>query len=190
MAATASKTDEVLASARKELEAQLAVVREELSRITAEERMLTQALASLDGDSRSAQTDGSTSNRAERSRTARSRSSSRKTASGRTRRRGASKSTAERVDQLRGLLAEGPRSRTDLAAALKVSPGRVQQLLAELGSSVSSQPDPNQRRGKLWVLAGSGDGAGGEVSARRRRSGRAKGTSTRKPRARRKQSAR
>lgn len=154
MAATVSKTDEVLASARKELQAQLAVVREELSRLTAEERALTQALTSLDGDSGSTQTDASTSNRGERSRARRTRSSRRKTATGRRRRRGQSKSTAERVEELRGLLAQGPRSRADLAAALKVSPARVQQLLAELGSSVSSQPDPNQRRGKLWILAG------------------------------------
>ncbi len=153
MAAAVSKTNEVLASARKELQAQLAVVREDLSRLTAEERALTQALTSLDGDSGSAQTGASTSNRGERSPAGRTRSSRRKTASGRTRRRGQSKSTAERVEELRGLLAQGPHSRADLAAALRVSPARVQQLLGELGSSVSSQPDPNQRRGKLWVLA-------------------------------------
>jgi predicted ArsR family transcriptional regulator len=153
MPATANKTEEVLASARKELEAQLAVVREELSRLTAEESALTQALTSLDGEGRSAQTDASTSNRGEGSRAASVTSTSRKTATGRRRRRGQSKSTAERVEELRALLTEGPRSRADLAAALKVSPARVQQLLAELGSSVSSQRDPNQRRGKLWVLA-------------------------------------
>src|SRR5919202_2094485 len=153
MPATANRTEEVLASARKELEAQLAVVREELSRLTAEESALTQALTSLDGEGRSAQTDASTSNRGEGSRAGSVTSTSRKTATGRRRRRGQSKSTAERVEELRALLTEGPRSRADLAAALKVSPARVQQLLAELGSSVSSQRDPNQRRGKLWVLA-------------------------------------
>ena len=57
------------------------------------------------------------------------------------------------------MLANGPKSRNDLAAALTVSPARVQQLLAELGSSVSSQPDPGQRQGKLWTLKGAGDGA-------------------------------
>ncbi len=154
MAASATKTDEVLAAARKQLEAQLAVVREELSRLTSEERALTQALTSLDGEGRSAQTDASTSNRGDRSRAAKRGSPSRRTATARRRRRGQSKPTADRVEELRGLLAEGPRSRADLAAALKVSPARVQQLLVELGSSVSSRPDPNQRRGKLWVLGG------------------------------------
>ena len=56
--------------------------------------------------------------------------------------------------ELSQLLTEGAKSRKDLAAALKVSPARVQQLLNELGSSVSSQPDPNEPRAKLWSLNG------------------------------------
>ena len=50
MATTRKNTDDVLASARKELQAQLAVVRDEMSRLAAEEHALTQALSSLDGD--------------------------------------------------------------------------------------------------------------------------------------------
>ena len=155
------KTDDVLASARREFEAQLAVVREQIARLTAEEHALAVAASSLDGGNPATTAIGTVTKQAP-SRTAKSQastSSTRKPADRRRRRRVASKSTAERVSELRALLAEGPKSRNDLAAALKVSPARVQQLLAELGSSVSSQPDPNQRRGKLWSLDGSGNGA-------------------------------
>ena len=190
MASSGSKTDEVLASARSELQAQLGVVREELARLAAEERTLTQALSSLDGDSSSSASNASASPRPSRSRASKGRSSTRKATSGRRRRRrGASKSTADRVEELRGLLADGPRSRGDLAAALKVSPARVQQLLAELGSSVSSQQDPNQRRGKLWRLTGGGNGASSERSTGARSGGGAESPPTRKPAARRKQAA-
>lgn len=71
------------------------------------------------------------------------------------------------MNELRGLLGEGPRSRNDLAAALNVSPARVQQLLAEFGSAVSSQPDPGQRRGKLWSLKGSANAEGAKAAASR-----------------------
>ena len=156
MADTRKKTNDVLASARSDLQAQLAVVRGEMSRLAAEEHALTHALSNLDGDGTSPSTTATTAGTRGRSRTAKGstrRKSTRKAARGR-RRSGASKSTADRVSELQGLLGDGPKSRNDLAAALKVSPARVQQLLADLGSLVSSQPDPKQRRGKLWVLAG------------------------------------
>ncbi len=163
MAGKPRKTDEVLASARKDLQAQLAVVQGELGRLVAEERALTEALSSMDGDGASSSSKASASGTAAQSGTAKRsarRSSTRKSgAGGRRRRRGASKSTADRVKELEGLLGDGPRSRNDLAAALGVSPARVQQLLAELGGSVSSEPDPGQRRGKLWSLKGGGNGA-------------------------------
>ena len=49
MASTHTKTDQVLAAARKDLEAQLAVVREQIERLAAEEHALTHAVSSLDG---------------------------------------------------------------------------------------------------------------------------------------------
>lgn len=169
MATTRSKTDEVLAAARKDLEAQLAVVREQIARLAAEELALTHALSSLDGANPATSSAGTTRNRGTQARTEKrqgGRASARKASSRRGRRPGrASKPTADRLNELRGLLADGPKSRTELAAALKVSPARVQQLLAELGESVSSLPDPNQRRGKLWSLEG--DGSGGDAAAKR-----------------------
>jgi hypothetical protein len=152
--AVSRKTDEVLASARTELEAQLVVVRDEIARLTAEEQALTHAVSNLNGGNPATSAEGSVRTRAtSRKPRARRAAGTRKSARGR-RRGGATKTTAERVEELRGLLADGPKSRNDLAAALKVSPPRVQQLLAELGSAVASQPDPNQRRGKLWSLKG------------------------------------
>ena len=186
MAVTARKTDEVLASARRELQAQLGVVLEELARLANEERTLTQALSSINGGASSSATDGSGSSRQTTARASKSRRSARKPTSGR-RKRGGTKSTADRVEELRGLLADGPRSRGDLAAALKVSPARVQQLLAQLGSSVSSQPDPNNGQVKLWTLTAGGNGASAEAP-RTGSKGGAKG-SRRKPAARRKQAA-
>ena len=50
MAATRRKTDDVLATARKDLQIQLAVVREEIGRLATEERALIQALSSLNGE--------------------------------------------------------------------------------------------------------------------------------------------
>ena len=132
----------------------------EMSGLAAEEHALTQALASLDGDGASSPP-ASASNAADRPRAGNSRTRRPTRSAGtsrRRRRRGASKSTADRMNELRELLADGPKSRNELAAALKVSPARVQQLLAELGSSVSSQPGPEQRRGKLWTLT-AGNGA-------------------------------
>lgn len=161
MAVTRRKTNEVLASARRDVEAQLAVVRDELSRLSSEEAALTQALSSLvgNGGSSGAATKSNGDARAGATPSSPARSSTRKAATGRRRRRrGTSKSTADRVNELRELLADGPKSRSDLATALAVSPARVQQLLAELGGSVSSQPDPEQRRGKLWSLKGSANG--------------------------------
>jgi hypothetical protein len=161
MAASASqrKIDQVLTSARKELESQLGVVRAEMARLAADEQELTAALANLS-------TDGSAST--SRDGASRRRSSSRKQAAKRSRRSGngrraggrraASKSTAERVEEVRALLADGPKSRNELAAALKVSPARVQQLLGELGGSVSSQPD-GDKRAKLWTISGASDRA-------------------------------
>ena len=191
MAATRRKTDDVLATARKELQAQLAVVREEIGRLAAEERALTQALSSLNGDSASSSTTAPAAKVADSSATAKSSASTgraRKRSTSR-RRRGASKSTIDRVNELKRLLAEGPKSRNDLAAALKVSPARVQQLLAELGSSVSSEPNPAQRQGKLWTLTGGGNGASAAKPTGRRSSARTKGTSPRKAAARRKRPA-
>jgi hypothetical protein len=179
--ATRRKIDQVLASARKDLEAQLGVVRAEMARLTAEERELTQTLASLG-------TDGGPSapTRASAKRPASARNGKpRRGATGRRprSRRTASKSTAERVDELRALLAEGPRSRGDLAASLKVSPARVQQLLGELGSSVSSQP-ASDRRGKLWSIRDAENGARADKPQAGRGRGKAKRSSGEKPRAR------
>ncbi len=152
MATAGRKTDEVLAAARNELQAQLGVVREEQARLAAEEAALTHALSSLNGGGSPSADRSAGGGGASRSRAAKPKGR----ASGRRRRRrGSAKSTADRVEELRALLVDGPRSRNDLAAALEVSPARVQQLLAELGSSVSSQPDPERGQGKLWALKGS-----------------------------------
>lgn len=170
MATIATRTDQVLASARKDLDAQLKVVRSEIERLQGEERQLTQALSSLDGGPAAASNGADRPRRSSPARGAtRSRRASTRKASGRRRpRRGGGKPTAERVEELRGLLVDGPKSRGDLAAALKVSPARVQQLLAELGSSVSSRPDPNHRRSKLWSLDGRANGAGAKRGSGRR----------------------
>jgi len=192
MTVTAKKTGEVLAAARKDLEAQLALVREEIARLGAEELALTSAVSSLNGDSTSSPSAPRAGRAGGQGGTAQgsTRRSSARKAPRRRRPRGASKSTAERVKELEGLLADGPKSRTDLAKALKVSPARVQQLLAELGGSVSSQRDPGQRQGKLWTLkAGSGNGASAAKPTARRSTRGAKGVSTRKPSARRKPAA-
>ena len=191
MATTPKKTDEVLASARKDLQAQLAVVRDEMGRLAGEERALTQALSSLDGDGSSSRSAATRAAKVAggpppgKSSTRRS-SAGNPGASRRRRRRGGTKSTADRLSELEGLLSDGPKSRNDLAAALKLSPARVQQLLSELGGKVSSQPAPQQRQGKLWTLAGRGNGASAAKPTRRRSSGKAKST-TRKPAARSKQ---
>jgi len=192
MAATHRKTDEVLAAARTELEAQLALVREQIARLNAEELALTHAISSLDGGSPARSSAGATSKRAVRSPTAKRQRSkgTRRASSTRRRRSQASKSTTERVDELRGLLSDGPKSRSDLAAALKVSPARVQQLLGELGSSVSSQRDPSQRRGKLWSLKGGGNGEGAAKAAAKRGAESAKADSPPKPSGRPKKAAR
>jgi chromosome segregation ATPase len=191
MASTHTKTDEVLAAARKDLEAQLALVREQIERLAAEELALTHAISSLDGGNPATSSAGAISRRA--AAPARkgqgTKGSARKGSSRQRRRRGASKSTAERINELRELLADGPKSRADLAAALNVSSARVQQLLVELGGSVSSQPDPRQRRGKLWSLKGAGNGAGATKPASQARSQSAKAVSRRKPSARRTKAA-
>ncbi len=191
MATTHTKTDEVLAAARKELEAQLAVVREEIERLAAEELALTHAISSLDGGNPATTSAGATGKRAAApARKGEGTKGSAGKGSRRSRRpRGASKSTAERVNELRELLAEGPKSRADLAAALNVSPARIQQLLAELGGSVSSQPDPEQRRGKLWSLKGAGNGVGATKSATKGASKSAKAESRGKRSARRTKAA-
>lgn len=182
MASTAAQTDEVLATARKELQAQLELVRAELTRLTADERALTTALESLDGAGSPAAGDGG--NRRRRSRsgpaTRTRKASTRKASSARRTRRAPSKSTAERVEELRGQLADGPKSRSDLSAALNVSPARVQQLLAELGSSVTSKPvGDGARGGKVWSLASGSNGTGAAKATRRRNGARAKTTSGR-----------
>ena len=121
MAATRRKTEDVLSTARKDLQAQLAVVREEIGRLAAEERALTQALSNLDGDSASSSTTAPAANVADSTRTAKRSASTgraRKRSTSRRRRRGSSKSTADRVNELQWLLADGPKSRNDLAAAL------------------------------------------------------------------------
>lgn len=191
--ATRKKTDAVLAAARKEMQAQLAVVREEMSRLASEERALAQALSSIDGPSgagssakapASAETaSGSPAKQARR------KSPTRKAGTGRRRRARASKSSAERLEELKGLLVDGPRSRNDLAAALKVSPARVQQLLAELGGAVSSEPDPGRSQGKLWSLNGSADRKSAVKPATKGSGARASSASARKRSARRKAAA-
>lgn len=185
MPITPRKTNEVLDSARKDLQAQLDLVRDEMGRLAAEEHALTQALSSLNGGSTpSSSAPAPARSPGEQARTAKgsaAKRSARSTATRRRRRpRNASKSTPDRVKDLQGLLADGPKSRTQLAAALKVSPARVQQLLAELGSAVSSQPDPAQRQGKLWSLKGSGNGAGAAKRTAKGGSTPTKGAATRK----------
>src|ERR687894_566771 len=103
MASTHTKTDEVLAAARKDLETQLAVVREQIARLAAEELALTHAISSLDGGDPATSSAGATSKSA--AAPARkgqgTKGSARKGSSRQRRRRGASKSTAERVNELR-----------------------------------------------------------------------------------------
>jgi hypothetical protein len=154
--AVSRKTEDVLASARKDLGAQLADVRDEIARLTVEEHALTQALSSLDGANPSISGSGKVKVPA-KARTGRQTASRTRKPAPR-RRGGATKSTAERLDELQGILMDGPKSRADLAAALKVSPPRIQQLLSELGSSVTSEPDPDHSRGKLWGLKPTGNG--------------------------------
>jgi plasmid maintenance system antidote protein VapI len=182
--ATTPKTDEVLASARKDLQAQLDVVRGEISRLAAEDHALTVALSSLDGNGASARARvrGSGESEAVPAAKASTRPSARgrKATTRRGRRRATGKSTADRIEELRGLLADGPKSRSELAGALGVSPARVQQLLAALGSAVSSRPHPEQRQGKLWALAGQGNGASAAKPAKKPSSGKRKRTSSRK----------
>jgi len=181
MAATTT-TDEVLSSARQDLQAQLSVVRDELARLSTEERTLSQALSALEGPKAAAGTNGgATESKPRTSATQRKRSARKPAARGR-RRRSTNKSTGDRVQELRGLLGEGPKSRNDLAAALKVSPARVQQLLAELGGSVSSQPDPSNGRARLWSLKGSGNGASSGKRAASSGGRQRRGTAGRRPR--------
>jgi hypothetical protein len=177
---TRRKIDQVLASARKHLEAQLDVVRADMARLAAEERELTAALGNLAADGTSASLTGAPSKRQQRS-PAKSgtRRSTRRNRNRPRRGDGASKSTAERMEEVRGLLVAGPKSRTDLAAALKVSPARVQQLLEGLGDSVTSRPDPD-RRGKLWSIKGASTAASAAKPQRGRR--QAKRASAAKPR--------
>lgn len=159
--ATRQKIDQVLASARKDLEAQLEVVRAEMARLAAEEQELTATLESLKADGRpSSTTSAGNGQRRASTRTGGARKRAAAKADGRRvrGRRMANKSTAERVEELRTVLAEGPKSRADLAAALKISPARVQQLLGELGRAVGSQP-ATHGRGKLWRIKDGGDGA-------------------------------
>lgn len=183
MALTRRKTEEVLAAARRDLQAQLAVVRSEIARLGAEEDALTGALASLNGASSSpAAATGKADGRPRAPKKSAARRSIRKASSGQRRRpRGPSKPTADRVKELQALLADGAKSRNALAAALKVSPARVQQLLSELGGAVSSQPDPAQRQGKLWSLKSSGNGATAAKPTPKRSTRTPKAASARKP---------
>jgi hypothetical protein len=182
--ATSRRIDEVLAAARKDLEAQLDTVRSEIARLAAEEQQLTATLASLQPNRSSSSGTPDGGGRRSSSRNANSTKGKARSTGGRRARsrRTASKPTAERLEELRALLASGPKSRTDLAAALKVSPARVQQLLGGLGTSVSSQPD-GDKRGKLWSINDAGNGAS---AAKPRKRGRrpAKGGAPAKPRAR------
>ncbi len=61
--ATTRKTDQVIASARKELEAQLTAVRDEIARLTAEERALTHAVSNFDGGNPATSAAGTASKR-------------------------------------------------------------------------------------------------------------------------------
>jgi hypothetical protein len=184
VSSTRQKIDQVLASARKDLEVQLGVVRADMARLIAEEQELIAALGNLARDGKAPEPgraagkprSRSSSKAAGRKATARNGSRPR-------RRRGASKPTAERVEQLRTVLAEGPASRSDLAASLKVSPARVQQLLEELGSSVSSRPNPGDRRGKLWGIKGARNGASAPKRPSRRSARQGKAAPATKPRA-------
>src|SRR4051794_11194060 len=107
MAGNRKKTGDVIAAARRDLKAQLKVVREEVGRLGGEERALTRALASLKGGGArpSSRAAASASADAEAIAKPHSRPRSARKASSRRRRRprAASKSTAERVEELRGL---------------------------------------------------------------------------------------
>ena len=165
---TPTSTDQVLAAARKGLKDQLEVIHSQIARLEAEERAVTDALLTLERGGASTAAVNGKRHSSSRGAATRSTSTSTRKPSSRGRPRGTiGKSTAERLAELSELLTDGPKSRKDLAAALRVSPARVQQLLNELGRSVSSQPDPNQRRAKLWSLSGAENGASAE--ARRRR---------------------
>ena len=90
MASTHTNTNEVLAAARKDLEAQLAVVREQIARLTVEERALMPAMSALDGRNPAISSAGTTTGRAATARTGGRRglkSSARKASSTRPRRR-------------------------------------------------------------------------------------------------------
>ena len=153
------KKVDVITAVREDLRAHLVSLREQIERLTREERAVAQALSSLDNDgtvapsaARAPTGVGDAARRAPRHRSAAKGAAT-------SRRPRNTKKTVERADELRGLLSDGPKSRDELAAALKVSPARVQQLLAGLGSSVSSQPDPERLRGKVWSLAPGGNAA-------------------------------
>ncbi len=167
MATQDRSTGEVLAPPKRTCRRSWALSVRELARLGSEERTLAQAIASLNGGGPCSSA-ASPGKRGARSRAGRSQgerrtvpkaSATSRSSSRRRRPRTALRSTADRVSELQGLLAEGPKSKVAIAAALKLSPARVQQLLAELGSSVSSQPDPGQGRAKLWSLKGSANGA-------------------------------
>lgn len=180
MAVTPRKTDAVLSAARKDLQAQLAAVRAELSRLTAEEGALTRALSGLDGDGASAPPAPSGARPAAKG--AGRRRSAGKTGKRTPRRaRAAPKSTADRLGELKTVLTEGPKSQTELAAALGVSPARVHQLLAELGGAVTSGPDGKGGQGKLWSLKGTANGAGAGKSPAKRSRASAKKAPRQKP---------
>jgi hypothetical protein len=75
---------------------------------------------------------------------------------------GTSAGAQARLAELRGLLGE-PRTRADIAEAMKLSVSRVTELLDPLARAgeVVEIPDPKRRSRKLWALAeGASDGHG------------------------------
>ena len=175
---TRRKIDQILADARKDLEAQLELVRVEKTRLAAEEQELTAAIAGLETNGGGSPPVARRRQRAAATRSTKAGTRSSGGAKGR-RKRTANKPTAQRLDELRALLTEGPKSRGDIATALKLSPARVQQLLGELGTAVTSQP-ANDGRAKLWSIKGARNGASAARSRPARGRARAKGSSVRK----------
>lgn len=64
-------------------------------------------------------------------------------------------STEQRQEQVREFLGDGPKTRKEIAAKLKVSPPRVQQIMVPMidaGVLVSEQDPTTNRRRELWRL--------------------------------------
>lgn len=181
---TQARIEEVLFAAREELEAQLDAVRGQLARLGAEERQLTQTLARLPGGGGSSSARAATPSERGRARAPKPAAARRAPRKAGAKRGRVAKPTVERVAELRAVLAAGPKSQRELAAALELSVVRVHQLLGQLGDAVSSQPNP-AKPGKLWSIARpEGNGASAATASTSQRQAQTKRGPAAKPRAR------